>query len=124
MYCCRLKDDLVARARAGDAEALRLLIGVLPADMPASVRTAARDGRIRTMAIWLSTAMSGATTHRVAELLADAGAQLAAGQKDVHGGTVSELADTERLWLTAEIASVLLWARWPKLRRIIDIIGE
>src|SRR5262245_32122167 len=111
IWNCVLKDTLIARARAGDAEAFRMLIGALPADMPASVRNSVRDERIRALAIWLTGAISDIRPDRVARILAAAGAQLEAGHRELHGDMMQDLTTAERGWLFAGISDVQRWAR-------------
>ena len=124
IFACAGRDELLARAGAGDAWALRLLAMVLPQTLPPSAIKAMRDGKIRAIATRLRTVLPDATGHRIATLIAAAGITLSTTGCALPDARFDHMADSERAWMTVEVHQVLSWgARWPKLRQIITIIG-
>ena len=124
-----LRDRLIQRARGGDAAAVDLLCRCVPRVLPASIWRGARDEAIRELVTILAVALPTASTHRLARLLADAGAALDAGHRTAATVlpmlTVAELTQVEGM-----ILSVLEWlppgrdgTRWPKWRSMFAQIA-
>jgi hypothetical protein len=129
IFACRLRDDLVTRARAGDAEALERLVRLLPRDLPASERRAARARAIQRMGQNLRAALPGAGNRRIARILTLAGEQLEAEHTSLSGPEFDDINRNECDWLAAEIRHVLSWSpadrdgrRWPKYSRIEKLL--
>jgi hypothetical protein len=123
-----LREDILHRAFAGDPEAQRLVRRVFPVEVPADLRRAERDRRIRAAAADLWAALPGATTHRVAAILRTAGDALERGRGLSDRSPFNALDREARTALEREIRVALEWApphggsRWPSLRQLIVII--
>jgi hypothetical protein len=126
-----LREDILHRAFAGDPEAQRLVRQVFPIKVPADLRRAERDRRIRAVASELWAALPGASTHRVAAILRAAGASLEECGRGLSDREPFNALDREaRAALEREIRAALEWApahrgnRWPALRQLIAIIAN
>lgn len=133
IFGCVLGDDLRARAAEGDEAATRLLIGLVPRDIPPAARRAYRDATLRRLADWLHGALPGATPHRIAVMLSEAGRILGQGgaegraQRSLGSATIfAGLRQEEREKLTDEVRRLirLTGGRWPRLRRMLIVIGR
>ncbi len=113
IFACARMDDLKARAAAGDARAIAILLRLLPADLPPAERQRQRDHEIQRLAAELRATLSDLkpSTHLLARILLE-------DAKAMH-----LLSIDERRRLHEEIASIKAWpARWPRMRAITDII--
>lgn len=121
---CLRHDELLARWRDHrDDQALALLLAAVPTDLPAAVLRLDRDLRLRRLAGWLQQRLPGAPRNRVAVILAEAGTQMQAGRRQLHGLLFDALAPDERHLLAQEVAAILDTARWPGHRQIVSIIA-
>ncbi len=126
-----LRDQLVARTRAGDAAAFNLLVAALPLELPPAVRRRQRDVEIRALAGEIAALLPGASGRRVARLVAAAGARTEAGRATLGGGPgFAVLTSAEAAEIVARIAAVLEWAptgrdgcAWPGARQCERIIS-
>src|SRR4051812_364749 len=96
IVCCALRDNVVQRAFAGDAQAQAILRAMLPADVPPSLRREERDRRIREIAMRLRAVLPGARPHTGARLLASAGDRLQRGRNLGSARPFDLLTTTER----------------------------
>jgi hypothetical protein len=129
IYACALRDELVARARAFDAEALATLLDCVPPDLPVAVRRIERDRRIGILADGLFALLPRASVNSVALLLAEAGDQLERRRRALEGRRFDILTDAEREELARSVGGILAWAparrdggRWPCLRTLTAIV--
>jgi hypothetical protein len=129
VFACALRDDLLKRWRAGDVDALAVLLGAVPVDLPSQVRRRERERRIARLAEWLFVALPGSKTNAIATLIADAGDRLDRG-RGLDGERFDRLTAAERHELEREVRAILIWAparqdgaRWPCPRTIHGIVS-
>ena len=129
-FACALREDVLRRAFEGDPAAQRLVRARFPTAVPADLRRAERDARIREMAADLWAALPNARPHRVAAILREAGASLERGRGLSDRSPFNALDCEARAALEREIRAILEWApphagnRWPALRQLLVIIAH
>jgi hypothetical protein len=131
IYASDLRRDLIARIQAGnDNAALRLLLAALPAELPPSVKKAARNEVIRELWVRLAVALPGARASRLARIVAEAGCRIEAGRR-IDGRIFDSLQKMELADLEQSIRKALDYAppraahpRWPCARQILNIAAD
>jgi hypothetical protein len=128
IFACALRDDLLRRARAGDARALEMLLDAVPQDLPSTVRRVARDDRIRALGAELAAMIPGLSASRCAKLLSAAGGSLDRGRRTA-GRELPMLTTAELEQVESEISAILSWLpprhdgrRWPARRQMHVIL--
>ena len=119
---CALRDSLLRRARAGDAEARELLFKAVPDDLPSRIRETERNRRLVELHRILGAALPEITRPALDKLLAEAGERVRRGER-LERGRFAELSTGERQQLVTAIKALLEWSRWPgevQLTRIIQ----
>jgi hypothetical protein len=107
VVACARRDELLARVRAGDPTALRLIALAIPTTLPSTVLRAERDARIRAVAAQLHRALPNATSHAIAALIAAAGRRLAEGRQ-LAGATLEAMLQAEEMAaIEAELRAAL-----------------
>jgi len=129
IFACVQRERLVARALAGDRQALRIAISLLPTDLPPAFLRNERDKEIRALADWLASERPEWSRNRVAEVLAAAGRSTERGDPLI-SPKFRDLDRDERTDLARRIGEILEWApttkrgaSWPGARTLNTIIG-
>jgi hypothetical protein len=76
IVACLLRDELVARAPAGDRTAIEVLVRISPRNLPPAELARQRNERLRPIAKGLRAAVPGISDHALAKLLVAAGRRL------------------------------------------------
>jgi hypothetical protein len=125
---CPLREALFARARAGDQHAIERLLSSYPAELPAAIKRAERDDRIRAIGRFLAATWPRTSTYRIAQIIAAAGAALDCGHRTAERHLRTLNCD-EMVGIEAEIRGILEWSpvrhdgsRWPRTRQIFAIL--
>jgi hypothetical protein len=130
IFACVRRDELLARARAGDQTALAVLERLLPRHLPARELLRQRDESIREIAARLRADQCARSERQLAKILTLAGARLRSPR-----GRLPDLAPfqgldhEERDALARDIRAILDWSRsldWPRedrMRQIINNLG-
>ncbi|MBO6679166.1 hypothetical protein [Parvibaculum sp.] len=123
-----MRDKLMARAQAGDEQAIRILLAAVPKDIPRALARSLRDEEIRRLALWLAGRVPDLTPHGAAKIISFAGSAVAKGDPLV-GRTYAMLERDERAALADRLKQILAWApatkrgaSWPGVRQTQDIL--
>lgn len=122
VYGCGLRDKLVARALAGDRDAVRQLIAAVPRDMPPAVRRGARDAEIRRLAAEFRAARPALSGRATARLLERLGQHVEVGHSSLPAAEFPWLSLDEGRALVERVREILAsapgWPGWLQIWRI------
>lgn len=123
-----IRADLERRARAGDAQAIDILLDAVADGMPARTRRRWRDQAIVAIAAWLATLLPGLRPARAARMIVAAGAVVDAGTTPAARvfGPLTQTEVAELLSRMQPIVTALPRARrdggWLTVRRVESIL--
>ena len=118
------REILAERARQGDAEAVEMIITLLPDPLPSTPLRRMRDEAIYLVNNWLCRYLPGSSRHWRACILANAGAILQTRTSLPDSGRFALLDSAELKQLANLIRPALPLCRWPKWRKMAEILAK
>jgi hypothetical protein len=114
--------NLIDQVLGGDAGAADLVEATLRRDLSAASRRAIRDAEIRRLGVWLAAALPGSAAHARAQIIAAAGAQLAARNSLPDRRPFAIFEQSERDLIRDRIRPFIGWVPWPAWRQVLEIL--